>query len=357
MAARRRSRRPPPPSPLPEDFSRPAPIQAGSYGVSMATVRSGVMLEVARALSASASWPHRQVAIDLKAQGATDWAVRLYASDGWDAVGDVLARRADVAILNPACAMAAAARRHGGSARELAALATLPSYDQLGIAVAEQLGFTTLEELVAARPPLTLSLRGGRPNHSVHIVLEDTLAAAGTSLEEMRSWGARISYDEGLAQQPLRTALMRERRVDAVIDEGVPNWCSTAATSGYTFLQLGLDTLARLEEQGYRRSTLPRELHPELPADVLTVDFSGFVLYVRADADDELVEAFCEALIESHDRVRWEGGKGLPLERMVNDAVDAPLPIALHPAAERTWRSHGQLIDSTPGGSHSTRPD
>ena len=331
-----------------EDLSRPAPIERGRY-VSMATVRSDVMLEVARRWSASRAWPHRQVAIDLKAQGAAEWAVRLYASDAWDAVGDVLARRADVAILNPATVIAAAARRHGGDVGELRAIATIPSYDQLGIAVAARFGFETVEQMVAARPALRLSLRGGRPNHSVHVVLDDALAAAGTSLEEMRAWGVEVGYDEGLAQEPVRTGMMRDGAVDAVFDEGVYNWCHTAVESGYRFLSFGPQTLARLEAQGYRRSVLGRDLHPELPADVLTVDFSGFMLYTRADADDGLVRSFCEALAESAPGIGWEGGPGLPLERMVNDAVDAPLPIPLHPAAERVWRERG-LLRVQPGG-------
>jgi hypothetical protein len=321
---------------------RPAPIRRDAY-VSMATVRSGLMLEVARALSASETWPHRQVAIDLKAQGAATWAARLYASDGWDAVGDVLARRAQIAILNPATVAAAAARRHGGDVADLAAIATIPSYDQLGFAVATRLQVKTLAELVAARPPLRLSLRGGRPNHAVHVVLDDALGAAGTSLADMGSWGVEVGYDEGLAQGPVRTALMRAGTVDAVIDEGVYNWCDTAVASGYTFLQVDPDVLARLQAQGYRQSVLGRDLHPELPADVLTVDFSGFLLYARSDAEDDLVEAFCEALVVSRDRIGWEGGPSLPLERMVNDAIDAPRPLPFHPAAERVWRRHGLL--------------
>lgn len=325
-----------------DDLTRPAPIELGRFA-SMATVRSGVMLEVARSLSASASWPHRQVAIDLKAQGASTWAARLYASDAWDAVGDVLARRADVAILNPATALAAAARRHGGDPAELAAIATVPSYDQLGIAVAERLGIGTVDELVGTKPALRLSLRGGRPNHSVHIVLEDALAAAGTSLDDMRSWGAEISYDQGLAQEPVRTAMMVGGEVDAVIDEGVYNWCQVAVASGYRFLQFGPDALAALHAQGYRTSILGRGLHPELPEDIHTVDFSGFLLYARADADPALIEAFCEALVDARDRIAWEGGSGLPLERMVGDAVDAPRPVPFHPSAEAVWRRHGLL--------------
>src|SRR5687767_6261272 len=174
----------------------------------MATVRSGLMLEVVRTLSASDTWPHRQVAIDLKAQGASEFAMRFYASDAWDAVAEVLSGRVDIAILNPATAVSAAARRHGADPQSLAAIATVPSYDQLGMAVADGLGISTMEELIAVRPRMRLSLRGGRPNHSVHIVLDDALAAVGTSLAEMRSWGVEISYDDGLAQEPTRTAMM-----------------------------------------------------------------------------------------------------------------------------------------------------
>jgi hypothetical protein len=326
-----------------DDLTRPAPIEIGRYK-SMATVRSGLMLEVVRTLSASDTWLHRQVAIELKAQGASDFAMRFYASDAWDAVGEVLSGRVDIAILNPATVVSAAARRHGADPQSLAAIATVPSYDQLGMAVAGHLGISTMDELVAVRPRMRLSLRGGRPNHSVHIVLEDALAAVGTSLTEMRSWGVEISYDEGLPQEPNRTAMMRERAVDAVIDEGVYNWCHVAAASGYRFLQFGRVALATLQAQGYRHSVLGRDLHPELPEDIHTVDFSGFLVYARADADPGVIEAFCEALVASRDRIGWEGGSSLPLERMVGDAIDAPRPLPFHRAAERVWRQHGLLV-------------
>jgi hypothetical protein len=325
-----------------EDFTRPAPLGPRTI-VSLATVRSGVMLKVAYNLAASQSWPHRQVAIDMKAQGAPEWAARLYASDGWDAVGDVLARRADVAILNPAGAVKSAARRHGGDVADLAAIATVPSYDQLGIAVLNKYDLQTVEDLVRARIPMHISLRGARPNHSVHIVLVDALAAAGTSLDEMRGWGCEISYDQGLAQEPVRTGLMRQNGVDAVIDEGIYHWCRTATESGYHFLDFGPEALARLEALGYQRGILWKDMHPELPHDVVTVDHGGFLIYARADASDELIEAFCEAMFEERDDIEWEGGPSLPLRRMVNDAVDAPLPIPFHPAAERVWRRHGLL--------------
>lgn len=38
-----------------------------------------------------------------------------------------------------------------------------------------------------------------------------------------------------------------------------------------------------------------------------------------------------------------QGGPTLPLEDMVTDTIDAPIPIPFHPAAEATWRRHGLL--------------
>jgi hypothetical protein len=325
-----------------DDYSVPLPLQGEGFST-MATVRSRVMLEVASTMAGWQGWPHKQAAIDLRAQGASEWAVRLLASDAWDAVGAVLDGLADVAILNPATVVLSAARRHGGDAAELAGIATIPSYDQLGLAVDRDLGVETLEELVAARPPLRLSLRGARPNHSVHVVLEDTLAAAGTSLDDIRSWGGEVTYDLGLAQEPTRTQMMTAGTVNAVFDEGVPNWCATAVASNMRFLQLGADTLARMHTNGYRPGILPQALHPELGEDIHTVDFSGFMIYTRAEADPDVIETFCRTLADARARIAWEGGMGLPLARMVGDAVDAPMPLALHPAAERVWSELGYL--------------
>jgi TRAP-type uncharacterized transport system substrate-binding protein len=56
-----------------------------------------------------------------------------------------------------------------------------------------------------------------------------------------------------------------------------------------------------------------------------------------------MVEAFCRAMLARRDRIPWQGGPTLPLERMVVDAEDAPIPIPLHAAAGRVWREAGLL--------------
>ncbi len=308
-----------------------------------ATIRSKLMLEVASVLVGQANWPHQQVSIAMRAQGETSWGVTLFGSDGIDAIDDVLEGRVQFAIINPATAIVPALRHRGLDDDTLAAIATVPSYDQLGLAVQRSLGITSLADLVAAKPALVVSLRGKRPHHMVHQVLADTLAAAGMALEDISAWGGELRYQEGLPHGPVRANAVRTGAVNAVFDEGVYNWVELAVESGLAFLAIPEDILGRLTAMGYRTAMIRRERYAGLDADIPTVDFSGFLVYTRADAPTASVASFCRALISARDRIPWQGGGSLPMERMCVDAVDAPIPLPLHPAAADVWRRHGLI--------------
>ncbi|MGH8913428.1 MAG: hypothetical protein ACRDZM_02815, partial [Acidimicrobiia bacterium] len=237
------------------------------------------------------------------------------------------------------------ARRFPGSDGEspLRSIATIPSYDQLGLAVRADLGLETLDQLGEAKPKLVLSLRGERPNHTLHMVIEDVLAAAGLALSDIEAWGGEVRYDEGLPHQGERAGSIVDGTVDAVFDEGIYNWVGLAHGAGLRFLALSDDTLAILLARGYRRANLGPERFSVLSAEVATVDFSGFLIYTHEEAPAATVEAFCHSLAARQDRIPWQGGPTLPLSRMCADTVDAPLSLPLHPAAERVWRDRGYL--------------
>ena len=76
---------------------------------------------------------------------------------------------------------------------------------------------------------------------------------------------------------------------------------------------------------------------------MLTLDFSGFPVYTRADVSDDVVTALCAALEASKERIPWQGEGPLPLDRMCRDTPDGPLDVPLHPAAERFWRQKGYI--------------
>jgi hypothetical protein len=302
------------------------------------------MLEVASALVGRDGWGRKQAHVELRAQGADRWDVGLWGSDSVHLAPEVARGTGQFAIVNPATAIGPAVRGAPPFAAPLAlaSIATIPSHDQLGLAVARRLGVATLEDIAARKIPLRLSLRVQR-DHSALVMIEHVLGSAGLSLADLERWGGTITYDEGIPDRGERKRILASGGVDAVFDEGIYNWVDGALDAGMRFLSLSDRSLAALEALGYRRAIVARERYPRLETDVVTLDFSGFLVYCRADEADELVAAFCDALVERRDRIPWQGGSSLPLERMCVDAIDAPIPIPLHPAAERSWRAQGYL--------------
>jgi TRAP-type uncharacterized transport system substrate-binding protein len=94
---------------------------------------------------------------------------------------------------------------------------------------------------------------------------------------------------------------------------------------------------------GYRRAYLRQAAFPNLPGDSLTMDFSGWPLFVRADLADARVTQLCAALEARKDDLPWQEKGPLPLADMCRNTAAAPLDIPLHPAAERFWRERGYL--------------
>src|SRR6185503_12660266 len=79
--------------------------------------------------------------------------------------------------------------------------------------------------------------------------------------------------------------------VDAMFDEAATAWVPQALEAGITILPLAEATVATLEAMGYRGAVLPRSTyhrlphhklpHHKLPQDVLSLDFSGWTVFVH----------------------------------------------------------------------------
>jgi TRAP-type uncharacterized transport system substrate-binding protein len=224
----------------------------------------------------------------------------------------------------------------------LRVVTVIPSEDQIAFAVSERTGVTSLEEIRERRVPLRVSLRK-QPGHSTHFYIKHILNAAGFSLDDIKSWGGEIRYDAFIPQASERLGAIERGEIDAVFDEAINRWVYKALDHGIRPLSLGGPLLAKLEEIGFRRGVIPKVDYPKLPADVVSLDFSGWAVFTRADAPDDFITAFCRALEARRDRIPWQGEGPLPLERMCRNTPDTPLVIPLHPAAERFWRDCGYL--------------
>jgi TRAP-type uncharacterized transport system substrate-binding protein len=308
------------------------------------TIRSRLVLEVASELVDQTKWRERQVRVSLRQQGADEWPITLFASDGPAAIDQVARGEVQLAIINPAGFLALAARGTGPFAAPLPlrGITVIPSPDQLAFAVSQRTGLKSFREIREQHYPLRISLRG-QTDHALHPVVNEVFAAAGLSLEDIRSWGGQVRYEEGLPQNENRLGAVARGEVDMVIDEAVRGWVNAAAAAGMRVLSLEESMLARLETLGLRRAVIPKARYPNLQQDVPTLDFSGFAVYTHADEPDEVVGSICAALEARKKRIGWQEPGPLPLDRMCRDTPDGPLVIPLHRAAEKFWRAQGYL--------------
>ena len=112
-----------------------------------------------------------------------------------------------------------------------------------------------------------------------------------------------------------------------------------ALDAGITILLLAEATVVKLETMGYRRAVLLKSAYPKLPHDVLSLDFSGWTVFVHAEADDALVTQICAGLDARKAVSRGRSLAICPEQRMARDALDTPHRAA--PSGGRTLCARG----------------
>jgi TRAP-type uncharacterized transport system substrate-binding protein len=318
------------------DFRPVAPVDPTN-------LRPMLFLDVARQIMLAGDWTHRAVTVVMESHtGPGRFA--FYGANHPDAIEEVHAGRIDVSTLNPAVMLTMAHRGTGpfDAPKNVAVVAVLPHYDQLGFAAASRLGFTSLEDIAAKRYPLRVSVRGSI-DACTPIMVDVVLRAHGFTLADIEAWGGEISYDQPMPNDPSRIGRLASGEIDAIFDEGVIMWANLVAGAGGHFLPV--EHLDALQAQGYRRGLLEKSLYPTLPHDIETVDYSGWPIYCRADAPGALIDKFCRALIARQDAIVWNIGgprqPPLPLDQVARESPSTPQDVPLHPAATAVWQEHG----------------
>ena len=271
--------------------------------------------------------------------------VTLFGSSTAEGIFAVAKREADLAIINPSAVLSVAVQ--GASIFKekvpVKAVAVIPSWDQFVFAVRPETGLTCFEDIAARKPKLRIVMRSTL-DHTLHHMFDDVAAAAGFTRDDIVRWGGSISKTGSVPWTHTDTfKSLVDGRIDALFDEAAHSWVPQALDAGITILPLAEATVKKLEAMGYRRAILPTSAYPKLPRDVLTLDFSGWTVFVHEAADDKLVEQICAGLVARKAAIPWEEPGDLPVERMAKEGLDTPQTVALHPAAERYWRSRGYL--------------
>jgi uncharacterized protein len=257
----------------------------------------------------------------------------------------VASREVDLAMINPAAVLSVAVRGKGifKQPMPVRAIAVIPSWDQFVFAVRPETGLSCLEDIARRKPKLRVLMRAA-PDHTLHHMFDDIAAAAGFSRNDITRWGGEVRKVGSVPWPHTETfqSLVRGE-VDAIFDEAAVCWVPQALDAGITILPLAETTVATLEAMGYRRAILPKSTYQKLPQDILSLDYSGWTIFVHSEANDELVTQICAGLDARKARIPWEEPGDLPVERMAREAHDTPQTVPLHPAAERFWRSRGYI--------------
>lgn len=311
--------------------------------------RSRLVLEIASEMIGGSDLesvpPYFQAKAVLRSQKIAGRTVTLFGSSTAEGIEAVTKREADLAIINPAAVLSVAVKGEGifKYPRPLRAVSVIPSWDQFVFAVRPETGLKRFEDIAEKRPILRIVMRG-MAEHTLHHMFDDVAACAGFSREDIKAWGGEVRK-EGFLPYPgtAKFEALVAGKIDAIFDEASSGWANQALEAGMTILPLSEMTAQKLEAMGYRRAIMPKAEFPRLPADVLTLDFSGWTAFVHADAEDELVAEICAGLDARKAQIPWEEEGPLPVERMCREARDTPQTVPLHPAAERYWRQKGYL--------------
>ena len=306
------------------------------------TMRSRVVLEIAAELVAADNQPLRQANVLLREPGHDGWPLSLYAGSTIEAIEQVVAGKTQLSMVNPAAILTLAYRGTGPfkTPQPVRVIGTIPSLDQFVFAVRGTSPLVSFEDIGRQTYPLKISVRDHH-DHCIHMMLDHVMAAAGFSSDELIRWGGALRHE--VRPRAPRFLAYDKGEADGIFDEAVEEWAAVALERGMRFLPLAEDTLARLERIGYRRGVIAARDVAGLKADVPTVDFSGWPIFVHTDLPDRLVEQICAALDKRKHLIPWQGEGPLPVERMCRDGLDTPLDVPLHPGAERFWRSLGYL--------------
>ena len=267
---------------------------------------------------------------------------------GVDAVKAVGRGNVDVALATPAAFARMALDGRGPYKAEplplLRALGTVPQLDRLVLAIDASENIQSFEDLRQQRPALRIATSPNDGVNHVGLAAHTILDHAGISVE---GWGGR--FLEAERPNTCIELIMRDE-ANAVFHEAImtPWWRELVEARDVRFVPIESAVLDRLEgELGWPRAILPAGYFRNLERPLETLDFSDFVLIVRADMPDDIAELLAFCIAETSDALERQY-RHIPPERSpvtypLTPAGLAKTAIPLHPAEARYYASKGYI--------------
>jgi TRAP-type uncharacterized transport system substrate-binding protein len=171
------------------------------------------------------------------------------------------------------------------------------------------------------------------------------MAAHGISQDEFLAWGGSFVEDE----RPFPPLLWyRDGLADAVFHEAImtPPWQEVGVARETSFIPMEDGALTALDEElHWPRGILRGGYLPGCDHDVLTLDFSSFLVLVHEDMPDDVAYLLTWCMVHTAHAIERQYHH-IPSERSPLNYPFVPehmraTPIELHPAAARVYDELG----------------
>jgi TRAP-type uncharacterized transport system substrate-binding protein len=248
----------------------------------------------------------------------------------------------EMAFVNPSALLTQAYRGTGIFTKPLPVrvVASYPSWDRFVIAIHPDAGVKSLADIKDRKIPLRLSIRED-PTHSTRVLIDQMLGLLGFTMDDLNSWGGSIQFIGGPGDERRLNAI-NAHQVDAIFDEGIGTWFPVALAAGFLPLTPEPAVMGPLEKIGWRSANIPAGHYPGLKADHTCIDFSGWPLYTRESAPDDMVEKVCAGLFTRNEWIPWDDRSYTGISQIGSDSDATPLDVPLHPAAERFYKARAR---------------
>jgi hypothetical protein len=253
----------------------------------------------------------------------------------------VASGKLDLVWLNPSIIPSMAVRGVGPfrKAAPLRALAVFPSWDRLVIAVSPRLGVSSMEELIARKPKMNVSVA---VNDCVDFAIKYLLKCHGISQADFTNWGGTV--DEVVRpSNPHRREGIVSGTLGMVIDEGMDSWGDIAVAHGMKFLSYSEPVLRKLENYGFKRARLDHGRIAGIDEPTTVVDFSGWPIVVHENFPEELAYHVAGVIEKIREEIPYDAAETPSMKQLCANTEAGPLDFPLHPGAERYYRERGYL--------------
>lgn len=200
---------------------------------------------------------------------------------------------------------------------------------------AEEHGIETMEDVAEKKLPINILLN--RRGNVVSAIGESMLEAAGASIADIESWGGTVTF----AASKEQGEMMRDRRADALLNSLFVNHRSIqqlASAIDLSLIPISEATADKVvEEWSIGKYTIPASAYEWNDTDVLTVTVSA-QLFVREDADPQMVTDLTTALVEHIDQMQNVHKAMAPLDAKLMASATA---VDYHPASAEVYAAKG----------------